>query len=243
MPPDAVYSFKHALVQDAAHGSLLRSSRQQLHAQIAEALETYSPEVKENQPELLAYHFTQADLSDRALEYLRRAGLRAFKASANVEAFAHAAKGLELVGTLPRNPARMRQELLLQILLGQASVARYGFGAPETTAAYSRASAIGEELGELSLRFAALAGLWAAHYVRAAPEQREAAREVLTLSERHPTPARLCGAHRYVGGSSLVYGEFWPRVITLSAQLPSTIRMNTNSRLFRPLPWISAFQR
>src|SRR6202011_3261141 len=78
-PPDAIYSFKHALVQDAAHGSLLRGTRQQLHAEIAEALEAHSPETAETQPELLAHHYTEAGLAEPAIEYWRRAGERAAK--------------------------------------------------------------------------------------------------------------------------------------------------------------------
>jgi class 3 adenylate cyclase/predicted ATPase len=206
-PPHSSYMFNHSLVQDVAYDTLLRGRRLELHRKTAEALSASFPEIAQGQPEVLAYHFTQAGLVDRAIEFWYRAGLRAFKVSANKETIAHTVKGLELVGTVPRSPECARHEFRLCILLGQASVAMHGFGAQETIGAYSRASLIAEELGDVSLRLAALSGLWAAYYTRALPEQRETAGELLKLVEQHPTPARLCIAHRYVGGSSLVYGE------------------------------------
>jgi len=94
IPPDAAYSFKHALVQDAAHGSLLRSSRQQLHAQIAEALETYSPELMENQPELFAQHYAEAGLVEKSAACWGKAGHSSAARSAMAEAVAQFQKGL-----------------------------------------------------------------------------------------------------------------------------------------------------
>ncbi len=92
-PPDAVYSFKHALVQDAAHGSLLRSARQQLHAQIAEALETHSPELMDSQPELFAQHYAEAGLVEKSVAYWGKAGRRSAARSAMAEAAAQFQKG------------------------------------------------------------------------------------------------------------------------------------------------------
>jgi predicted ATPase len=103
-PPDAVYAFKHALVQDTAHGSLLRSSRQQLHAQIAEALETHSPELMANQPELLAQHYTAAGLVERSIAYWGKAGHRSAARSATAEAAAQFQKGLDQLALLPDTP-------------------------------------------------------------------------------------------------------------------------------------------
>src|SRR6516165_4077068 len=94
-PPDAVYSFKHALVQDAAHGSLLRSTRQQLHAQIAEALEIHSPELMDSQPELFAQHYAEAGLVEKSVAYWGKAGQRSVARSAMAEAVAQLQKGLD----------------------------------------------------------------------------------------------------------------------------------------------------
>jgi class 3 adenylate cyclase len=110
-PPDAVYAFKHALVQDAAHGSLLRSTRQQLHAQIAEALETHSPELMDSQPELLAQHYAEAGLVQKSIVCWDKAGRRSTARSALAEAAAQFQKGLDQLALLPENPERQRHEL------------------------------------------------------------------------------------------------------------------------------------
>ena len=108
-PPDAVYSFKHALVQDVAHGSLLHSFRQQLHAQIAAALETYSPEIIENQPELFAQHYAEAGLVEKSVACWGKAGYRSADRSAMAEAAAQFEKALGQLALLPDTPERQRQ--------------------------------------------------------------------------------------------------------------------------------------
>jgi predicted ATPase len=146
-PPDAVYSFKHALVQDAAHASLLRSSRQQLHAQIAEALEAHSPEMMENQPELLAQHYAEAGLAEKAIACWGKAGRRSAARSAMPEAAAQFQKGLDQLALLPDTPERQRQELESHIALGAALMLAKGFAAPETGQIYARARELWEQLG------------------------------------------------------------------------------------------------
>ena len=130
MPTQATYLFKHALVQDAAYQSLLRSTRQQYHQRIVQVLEAHFPDVCETQPELLAQHYTEASLSAQAIEYWQRAGQLASKRSAYVEACAHLTKGLEVLRTLPDTPERTQHELVLQITLGPALMASKGQGAP-----------------------------------------------------------------------------------------------------------------
>ena len=131
LPPQATYLFKHALIQDAAYQSLLRSTRQQYHQRIAQVLEARFPELCETQPELLAQHYTEAGLMAQAVPYWQRAGQRAIERSANVEAVAHLTKGLELLVTLPDTPERAQQELGLQTTLGPALMATKGYAAPE----------------------------------------------------------------------------------------------------------------
>jgi len=149
-PPDAVYSFKHALVQDAAHGSLLRSSRQQLHAQIAEALETDSSELMNSQPELLAQHYAEAGLVEKSVAFWGNAGQRSAARSAMAEAAAQLQKGLDQLALLPDNRERQRQELELRSALGAVLMAAKGIAAPETGHAYARARELWEQLGSPS---------------------------------------------------------------------------------------------
>jgi class 3 adenylate cyclase/predicted ATPase len=146
-PPEAVYTFKHALVQDAAHGSLLRSSRQQLHAQIAEALEAHSPELMDSQPEFLAQHYAEAGLVEKSVAYWGKAGQRSAARSAMAEAEAPFHKGLDQLALLPDNPERQRQELEFWIALGAVLQAVKGYAAPETGDAYARAGELWEQLG------------------------------------------------------------------------------------------------
>jgi len=147
MPPDAVYAFKHALVQDAAHGSLLRSSRQQLHARIAEALETHSPELMDGQPELLAQHYAEAGMIEKSATYWGKAGHRSAARSAMTEAAAQFQKALDRLELLPDTPERQHQELEFRIALGAALFASKGSAAAETGRAYARAREAWEKLG------------------------------------------------------------------------------------------------
>ena len=130
LPPQATYRFKHALIQEAAYQSLLRSTRQQHHLYIAQVLEARFPEVCVTQPELLAHHYTEAGLSAQAIPYWQRAGQRAIERSANVEAISHLSKGLALLKTLPDTPERAQQELAIQASLGPVLIATKGYAAP-----------------------------------------------------------------------------------------------------------------
>jgi class 3 adenylate cyclase/predicted ATPase len=146
-PPEAVYTFKHALVQDAAHSSLLRSSRQQLHAHIAEALETHSPELMDSQPELFAQHYAEAGLVEKSVACWGDAGHRSIARATVVEAAAQFQKGLDQLSLLPDNPERQWQELKFCSSLSAALRAAKGQAAPETGYAYARARRLWERLG------------------------------------------------------------------------------------------------
>jgi predicted ATPase len=144
--PDAVYAFKHALVQDAAHSSLLRSTRQKLHEQIAASLETHFPETMENQPEVLAQHYTEAGLVEKSVACWGKAGRRSAARSAMAEAAAQLQKGLDQLKLLPDTPERWRQELEFCSALGAVLHAVKGYAAPETGHAYARARVLWEQL-------------------------------------------------------------------------------------------------
>ena len=147
VPPHRQYIFKHALIQDAAYQSLLKSRRQQLHQQIAQVLEERFAEIKATQPELLAHHYTEAGLIEQAIPYWQPAGQRAVERSANVEAISHLTKALELLKTLPDTPQRTQQEMDLQTTLGPALMATKGWAAPEVEKAYTRARELCQQIG------------------------------------------------------------------------------------------------
>ena len=150
MPPDAVYTFKHALVQDAAHSSLLRSSRQRLHARIAEALENDLPDMVKNQPELLAQHYAEAGFVEKSVAFWGKAGHRSAARSAMTEASVQFHKGLGQLALLPDEPPRRRQELEFNCSLCAVLNAAKGNAAPETGRAHARARELWEQLGSPS---------------------------------------------------------------------------------------------
>ncbi|MGY3407266.1 putative ATPase [Bradyrhizobium sp. GM5.1] len=142
-PPESSYLFKHALVQDAAYGTLLRRTRQQLHARIAEVLETQFPDQAKREPEILGRHFSEAQRPDRAAGYWLKAGRRAAERSANLEAIRHLSRSLESLKMLPESPERDRQELIVQCAIGTPLIAVHGYAGPETGIAFSRARELG----------------------------------------------------------------------------------------------------
>jgi predicted ATPase len=139
LPPHSSYLFKHALVLDAAYGTLLRGRRQELHARVAAVLEEHFAEVVDRQPELLARHLTVAGLPAQAVAYWHRASERAVQRSANEEAIGHLTAGLTQLHKLPEAPNRAKQELTIQRLLGQANMAARGYASPGVIQAFSRA--------------------------------------------------------------------------------------------------------
>jgi class 3 adenylate cyclase/predicted ATPase len=206
--PEATFTFKHALVRDAAYQSLLRSRRRQLHSRVAHVLETQFSDLANAEPELVAWHYTGADLKEPAIAYWQRAGQRAIERSAHVEAIAHLTNGLELLGTLPGTPERARQELSLQIALGPALMAAKGQGAPEVGQAYARARELCEEVGEPAQLFPVLWGLWRFRSIRSEHEAaRQLAEECLGLAEKLHNPALLAPAYSALGGTLLWLGE------------------------------------
>ena len=164
--PEAVYTFKHALVQEAAYASLLRERRRQLHARIAKALEGAFPEVTETQPELVAHHYAAAGLAAPAIAYYRRAAERAMAASANAEAIAHLTRGLELIASLPASPERISREIEFRLALGTPLIATQGWTSVEAEAAYTRAKELCAGAGETPELLRSLIGLWVYHVCR-----------------------------------------------------------------------------
>ncbi len=196
LPPQATYLFKHALIQDAAYQSLLKSRRQQLHQQIAQILEERFTEARETQPELLAHHYTEAGLKEQAIPYWQQAGERAVQRSANVEAISHLTKSLELLKTLPDTPERAQQELTLQIALGVPLVLTKGHAASEVEATYTRTRELCRQVGETPQLFSVLLGLRRFYALRVELQTaRELGEQLLTLAQRLQDPGLLARAH------------------------------------------------
>ena len=208
-PPDAVYSFKHALVQDAARGSLLRSTRQQLHARIAETLEAHSPELMDSQPELFAQHYAEAGLVEKSVVYWGKAGRRSAARSAMAEAAAQLQKGLNQLALLPDTPERHRQELELRSSQGAVFVSIKGTAAPETGRAYARAQELWEQLGSPSEFLHIPYGQSAYHINRGefALAQR-LAEGLLRLSRQRNDSAGMVLGHYSAGRNLMFIGKF-----------------------------------
>src|SRR5262249_18333585 len=208
IPPQATYTFKHALIQDAAYQSLLRSTRQQHHQRIAQVLAERFPETAETQPELVAHHYTEAGLREQAMPYWQHAGQRALQRSANLEAVSHVTQGLEGLRTLPETRERAQQERALQIMLGVALGATKGQQAPETARTYARACALARQMGSPPELFPALWGFLYAHMLRGQlPQARELAEEFLELARQLHDPLLLAVGHRMRGNIAWWQGE------------------------------------
>jgi len=220
-PPDAIYAFKHALVQDAAHGSLLRGTRQQLHAQIAEALEANSPETVETQPELLAHHYTEAGLADPAIVYWRQAGERAAKRAANIEAIEHLRRGLALLEALPEGAAHDEGELRLLIALGPALMSTMTTTAPEIQEVYGRARQLARDAGKAAELFATVWGSWLVAIIRG---NREGAlsctAELFSIARDQNDPGYLLQAHHCAWPMEMAIGNLRAAHEHVEAGLP-----------------------
>jgi predicted ATPase len=215
-PPEARYTFKHALVQDAAYRSLLKSRRQQLHARIAHVLEEGLAGAGENGPEVLAQHLTDAGLAGRAIPYWRRAGELAAARSANAEAVAHLSRALEFIGTLSDGPALREEELALLMAIGGPLMATKGYGAPEVERTYSRASALCDQLGRSAELFTVLRGLWSYYNVRGELQRaHDLAERLVVLADSQGVPLRRALARRALGTALFFLGRFADATATL----------------------------
>ena len=214
-PPHATYLFKHALVQDAAYGTLLREPRRSLHARIAETLESQFAEIAESQPELLARHFTEAGLIEKAASLWGKAGQRSLERSALVEAGELLTRALDQIASLPGTPALRREQIKLQVALLNPLHHVRGYAAPETKAAVERArtlieqaEALGDPPDDPLLLFSVLYGFWGASYMAFNGDvNRSLAMQFLALAEKQGTTASLLIAHRVMGISLLACGD------------------------------------
>lgn len=210
-PPEDLYVFKHALVQEAAYQSLLKRTRQHYHQHIAKVLEERFPDLREAQPELLAHHYTVANLPTSALPYWQKAGRLAIERSAHTEACRHFTAGLTLLTALPESPERTQQELMFQVALGGPLIASKGYGAPEVERVYARAQELCRQLGYSPRLLQVLLGLEAFYFIRAElPIAQQLAERCWTLVEHQPDPARRLPVHWALGQVLFHRGLFVP---------------------------------
>jgi predicted ATPase len=208
-PREASYAFKHALVRDAAHESLLRGQRQKIHARIVQALEERFPETVGAEPELLAQHCLEAGFSERPVVYWHQAGQQALVRCAMAEAIRHLTNGLKVLNGLPQGSERLQRELDLQLALGRASIAAKGFAAPETGSAYARARELCHELGATPELFPVLYCQSVFYFQRGElAEVHRIAWELLLLGEQRGDDAAQVTGHRIIGGALCQPGRF-----------------------------------
>ena len=216
LPPHDTYLFKHALLQDAAYGALLREPRRALHARIAEVIESQFPEIAENQPELLARHSAEAGMIEQSARLWGKAGQRSLARSALIEAEAQLARALVQIASLPGTAALRREAIKLQVALLNAQMHAKGYGAPDTKASLDRARSLienaeaqGETPEDPLALFSVLYGFWVANYIASnGGAMGELATQFLELAEKQGATIPLMIGHRLMGVSSLNAGNF-----------------------------------
>jgi class 3 adenylate cyclase/tetratricopeptide (TPR) repeat protein len=208
-PPHATYRFKHALIQEQAYQSLLKSTCQEFHGRVAAVLEARFPERVESEPEELARHHAGAGHWEEAVRYYERAGERATLRSAYTEAVAHLSSGIEALGRIPASSERDRQELALRISLGPPLIGTRGYGDPEVETIYTRARELSETVGDTPQLFESVWGL--ANYQQARARLALAmvlGQELVEIAEGAGDPQLLSWSHLQSGATRFWRGEY-----------------------------------
>jgi class 3 adenylate cyclase/tetratricopeptide (TPR) repeat protein len=207
--PDAEYIFKHALVQDAAYSTLLRSRRRQLHGRIVGVLEAEFSDIVTSHPEFIAEHCAKSSTPERAIGYWLSAARHAMGRSATTEAITQLQKGLELLISLPDSISRQNHELNLQVALGQAQIASKGYAAPEPTQTYARARQICERLGTPPQLVSVIDGQWSVAVLRGRlTSAQQLAKELLEFGEAHSDTLAIVMGCQDSGDTRLLLGEY-----------------------------------
>jgi tetratricopeptide (TPR) repeat protein len=225
--PHAVYTFKHALVRDAAYAGLLKSRRGHLHAAIANALEQQFPDIVQAQPETLAHHLTEAGLIEKAIGYWLRAGRNASLRSANLEAIAHLQRGIEVTGRLPAGAGKERSELDLQLILGPCLTATQGPAADRAVATFARARELCERLGEPPEYLQVMFWLATVSVVRGElPQALEAVATLLNVAEARGDRPALINAIR--GRAMILF--FLGRIVDAGEEIERAVEVFSASQ-------------
>ena len=232
--PRSKYIFKHALIQDAAYQSLLKRTRQSCHQRVAELLEERFHETVEAHPELLAHHYTEAGNTERAVPYWRGAGERARAQSANLEAIAYLEKGIAMLRKIADNETHARQELALQVSLGHANIVAKGHGSAGAEAAYARALAICERLGDVPELVPTLFGLWRFYVVaRSLDEANDVAMQLRRLAEEKQETERHVVAHYALGYTTLCMGRLGDARTNLESGITRYLPSQRSAEIYR----------
>ena len=232
-PPEANYSFKHALVQDTAYESLLRRRREELHGRVAEAIIGSDPQTVAASPELIAHHLGQAGKHQEAFHYWRRASALARERSAHKEAVAHVEKALALIDSLPDQTERRRLELALRRDLGSSMMVTQGFASRAVGETHQRYIELCESYGAHDQIAFALHGLYHYHFVRAEPVQGHTyGNRFLALAKDLDDDYFLAQAHFAIGGAFLMEGKFPQSLEQLERALEIYVR-DSHSRFIQ----------
>jgi class 3 adenylate cyclase/predicted ATPase len=210
-PPTAGYLFKHALVQDTAYSTLLRGPRQLLHRRIAEVLEQRFPDLVETQPEIVAHHFGEAGMADKAVPYWHLAGKASVSRSAVREAIAQLRRGLSLLEELPETRERNQLELDVLVTLATALMGAKGYAHPEVATVLERAQRLVIETAGVGTpqHFSVLYGLWVFYYVAGQPQAaRVQAAEFLSLAQSGTASGPLLIGHRLLATAVMLCGDY-----------------------------------
>jgi predicted ATPase len=209
--PEPEYSFKHALTQEVAYGTVLQERRKALHEQTARAIEALHQANLEDHYSELAHHYSRSGNTEKAVEYLHLAGQQAVQRSAHEEAISHFTTALELLRSLPHTPERAQQELQLQLALGVPLIQTKGQAAPEVETTYTRARELCRQIGDTPELFSVLFGLRRLHFARGQLSRaRELAEQLLTLAQHRHESGLLVWAHTMQAETLYLCGEFVP---------------------------------
>jgi class 3 adenylate cyclase len=226
-PPESTYIFKHALVQDTAYATLLKSRRQHLHQKIAETIRDSFPERAESEPGVIAHHFTQAGLLESALEWWGKAGRRAMNRFANVEAAQSFANGLALLTKMPKSEQLDKKELSLRLALGPALLATRGYASADVEGNYEAANLIAQNLADRDAAFTCARGLWNCFYDRGDQNHSlSLAERLLDLAKEGAGPEKQALAWRALGSTRMSKAQFtqsvedFEKCVEASASLP-----------------------
>ena len=230
-PPQSRYIFKHALIRDAAFHTVLKARRRELHKRIANEIATRFPDVAEREPELLAHHYSEANMTDRALEFWRRAANRAAAGLAYVEALGHVDRALKLISTLPAGAERDEWELAFRSIEGPSRMALDGWDSPSATRLYEAARVVAERLGRPAELFRSVWGLWMGAHSNGQHVRAHALyREIFGLLEQTSETEYVIQAH-HAGGSQMV-AEGAPRAAMAHInELLTNYRMDAHGNL------------
>jgi predicted ATPase len=229
--PDATYQFKHALIRDAAYEALLKTRRRELHRHVATVLNQRFPELAEAHPELLARHYTEAELSALAIPYWQRAGQQAVARSAHVEAISHLKKGLELLNMLADSPERAQEELLLQTTLAHSLTATKGWADPGVGKTYARCLELSQQVGDFFQQSRAFVGLFA-FYIEG-PQLRtaqELGEQLVSLAQKTDDMLLFESAHLLLGFVLFFRGEITSARDHLQQGISSNASVQESSR-------------